>query len=254
MLFPQELIDAVIDCIGAQSTFDFAIGSYISHPYRTGKSADELKSLALASRACNHRARSHLFAKCRVANINPRSFDQFEQCPDVLLGYTRVLTVHYDTTPTTMLAILRRFVSSPLVSVNFYSMRISEGLLEMLKSFLPNVSHIKVVHCTLNPVILINLVSTLDHRSELCLQGCGVTTVLEEDDNLPSLPPLQGRLSISDSRHLYLDPMGLLSRVALPLRSLDCTSRIHPSENKLIGACAGSLENLEVKMVVDWST
>jgi hypothetical protein len=250
MRIPQELIDAVIDCIGAKYTYGSVVVRLFHHLHRQSEAA-ELKSLALASRACNHRVRSHLFANCKVTHPGSRSPERLEQCPDVLLGYTRILAIRYDTNPTTVLAILRRFASSPLVSMNLSSMCIPEGLPEMLKSDLRNVCHVEVAYCTLSPVILINLVSALEHIRGLRLQGCTVTAVLEGDDNFPSLPPLQGHLSISESP--YSNTTSLLSRVVLPLRSLHHVSRALLSENKLINACAGSLENLEIRMVVDWS-
>ena len=247
---PQELIDAVIDRISTKYTYGSVVGRLFHRLHRQSEAA-ELKSLALVSRACNHRVWSRLVATCKVADADSRSFEYFERCPNVLLGYTRILAIRYDTNPTTILAILRRFASSPLVFVNFSSMCISEGLLEMLKSDLRNVCA-EVAYCALGPVILINLVSALEHIGGLRFKGCRVTTVLEGDHNLPNLPPLQGHLSISESPDS--DTTSLLSRVVLSLRSLHHVSRTLPSENRLINACAGSLENLEVKMVVDWST
>lgn len=251
MRIPQELIDAVIDCIGAKYTHGSVV-SRLFHRLHRQSDAAELTSLAPVSRACNHRVRSHLFASCKVTNVDSQSFENFEQCPDVLLGYTRILTIRYGTNPITILAILRRFASSPLVSIKFFSTYIPEELPEMLKSDLRNVCRVEVAYCTLSPVILINLVGALEHIGGLRLQGCRVTTALERGNNLPSLPPLQGHLSISET--FDSNTTSLLSRVVLPLRSLHHVSRTLPSENNLINACAGSLENLEVKMVVDWST
>jgi len=106
----QELVDAVIDCTGAGCAEKFAVGQLFQSTTNEGERS-LLKSLALASRACNHRARSHLFARCNFADSDSGAFDRFRQCPDALLRYTRVLAIRYGHDSTTILAVLRRFTS-----------------------------------------------------------------------------------------------------------------------------------------------
>ena len=248
MRIPQELVDAVIDCIGADGTGNFVVGQLSQSTDRESE-REELKSLALVSRACNHRARSHLFARCNVTNPDSRTFKRFGQCPDAILEYTRVLIIRYGGNPATTLATIRRFISSPLVSIRFYTTRIPGELPELLKSLFPNLRRVAVVASTFSPPTALNLISILEHISELRLQGCHLGANLEGDDNLPSLPPLRGRLVLSGSYPSHSAIIGLLSRIPLPLRSL-CHKPIGlSSEHKLINACAGSLENLEVRMM-----
>jgi len=244
MRIPQELVDAIIDCIGADYTKNFVIGRP-PHPITHDSKRVKLTSLALASRACNHRARSHLFARCEFVNAGPRAFERFGHCPDVLLGYVRILTVR-DKNPTTVLATLRRFISSPLVSIRFCRTCIPEELPEMLKSGF-NVHRVAVEDSTLSSITLLNLVSTLERVSELHLLWCRVSATLA-DDNLPSLPPLQGCLFLSESHPPPSAVTNLLSRTSLPLRSLSHMSPRFPPETELIGACAGTLENLQIQI------
>lgn len=248
MRIPQELVDAVIDCVGATCAGGFVVGQLFQSTIYESERTD-LKSLALVSRACNHRARSYLFARCSFVSSGPRAFERLGQCPDALLKYTRVLGVCYTVNPTATLATLRRFISSPLVSVRFYSACIPVELPQLLRSLFPTVRRVTVVASTLSPAIVLNLISLLEHMSELRLQRCHLSTTLEGDDNLPSLPPLEGRLVLHESDPPHSAITSLLSRIPLPLRSLCYKSMGLPSENKLIDACAESLENLEVRMI-----
>jgi len=59
---PYELIDVVIDCIGTRYTYGSVVDRFFHCPHYRSE-ATELKSLAPAPRACNHRVRSHLFRK-----------------------------------------------------------------------------------------------------------------------------------------------------------------------------------------------
>ena len=247
MRIPQELVDAVIDCIGADRAEDFFVGQL----FQSAVSEDEraqLKSLALASRACNHRARSYLFARCNVVNSDPGAVEGLGQCPDALLKYIRVLTIRCGENPATTLATLRRFISSPLVSIRLFSMHVPEELPELLKSLFPNVHRVIVVASMLSAAAALNLVSILEHTSELRLNQCHFTP-LGRNDSLPTLPPLQGRLVLSESHPPHSAITSLLSRIPLPLRSLSHDFVGLPSENKLIEACGGSLEILEVRML-----
>lgn len=244
MRLPQELVDAIIDCIGIPHGQVFAENG----ASKSRRARSDLKSLALVSRACNHRARSHLFATQTVYIHN--SLDSFDRCPDVLLGYTRTLTIFQSCkVPLKALLILRRFVSSPLISISLILLHFPEELPEMLKLSFPNVRRIAVLSSLLSPSALLNLLSTLECVGEVRLRGCRLNRPIKRDDNLPSLPPLHGRLSISDPHSTITGP---LSTIPLPLRSLTYTSRAFPPEKEIINACAGSLENLEVRMFVDW--
>ena len=108
MRIPQELVDAIPSRIGAKYTHSSVVGELFHCPGRQCDIA-ELKSLASVPGACNHRARSHLFANCKVTNANPRSFEHFEQCPDVLLGCTRTpRMIHRCRNLTTILVTIRR--------------------------------------------------------------------------------------------------------------------------------------------------
>jgi len=247
MRIPQELVDAVIDCIGANSTENFVVGRLFQSTISEDERAD-LKSLALVSGACNHRARSHLFARCNFIGSDSGALERFGQCPDAILNYTRVLVIRYGQNPTAILAILRRFASSPLVSIRLYSTCIPEELPELLKSLFPNVRRVAVVLSTLSAAAALNLISILEHMSELRLQRCQFTA-LEGNDSLPTLPPLQGRLVLSESHPPHSAITSQFSRTPLPLRSLCYTLIGLPPENKLIDTCAGTLETLEVRMV-----
>ena len=159
--------------------------------------------LALASRACNHRVRSHLSANCKTTNAVSWFFERPERWLDALLGYTRTLAIRYDTNPTTIPVILCRFTLPPLVPMNFLSTCISEGLPKMPESDLHNFYHVTVTYCTPDPFILINLVSAIEHVDGLRLQGCGVTTPSEGHDNLPSLTKslIHIRIALSPFQH-----------------------------------------------------
>jgi len=247
MRIPQELVDAVIDCIGADYTKYFAIGRLFQFVAEDSVRT-ELKSLALVSRACNHRARSHLFARCKFINSGSGAFERFGQCPDALLSYIRILTIRFCRDQTAILAVLHCFISSPLVSIRFHSTCIPEDLPALLKSLFPDVRRVTVMASTLSLTIILNLIGILEHTSELWLHRCRFVA-LEADDNPPNLPPLRGRLVLSEPRPPHSAITGLLSRMPIPLRSLRHNPRGLPSENELIGACAGSLENLEVGVV-----
>ena len=119
----------------------------------------------------------------------------------------------------------------------------------MVKSTFHNVRHITIGGSKFSPAILLNLISTLEHVSELHLQGCEASPAPEGCDSLPNLPSLRGHLSISDPRTSIIN---LLSHLHLPLHSLSHASRALPPENKVIDACAASLENLEIRMVINW--
>jgi len=166
MRIPQELVDAVIDCICADYTGDFLVGR-LSQSTNSEDERAELKALALVSRACNHRARSHLFARCKFINSGSGALARFGQCPDALLSYTRVLTIGQN--PTTTLAVLRRFISSPLVSIRFHSTSIPGELPELLKSLFSNVCRVAVIASILSPAVVFNLINILEHTSEFCL-------------------------------------------------------------------------------------
>ena len=243
MRFPQEIIDAIIDYVGADCAEDFIVGrpfQSINENERT-----ELKSLALVSRACNHRARSHLFARCNVVNSDFGTFERFRQCPGAILKYTRALIIRRSENP---ISILSRFTSSRLVSIRFHLMQIPEELPKLLKSLFPNVRRVAVVASTLSAVAVLNLIGILEHMSELRLERCHCID-LGGDDSLPTLPPLQGRLILYEPRSPHFAITSLLSRIPLPLRSL-CYKQIGlPSENKFVDSCAGSLENLELGIV-----
>ena len=247
MRIPQELVDAVIDCAGADCAVFFVAGR-LFQPAIGEDGRAELESLALVSRACNHRARSHLFARCNIIGSDYGAFERFGQCPDAILRYTRVLTIRYGENPTTILATLRRFISSPLVSIRLYSTRIPEDLPELLKSLFPTVHRVTVVASTLSAAAALNLVRILECMGELRFQRCHFTA-LEGNVNLPTLPTLRGRLILSESYPPHSTMTSLLSRTPLPLRSLCFEPFGLPSENKLIDACAGSLEDLEVRVV-----
>lgn len=248
MRLPQELVDAIIDCFGIPYA-QAATEKGDSHPPGSQGGGDDLKSLALVSRACNHRARSHLFANYRIYTLD--SIKRLDQYPDLLLGYARTLTIaqcYRTPASTTFLPILRRFVSSPLVSIAFHFLRVPEELPEILKSSFPNIRRIDVLSSSLSPSVLLNLVGTLERVHDLRLRRCRLSRATEGDNRPPSLPPLRGRLYISDPHSAIV---GLLSQIPLPLRSLCYTSRVFPPEKKIIDACSGSLENLEVRILVD---
>lgn len=242
MRLPQELVDAIIDCIGIPYALASSGKSCYLPERRRGK--DCLRLLALVSRACNHRVRSHLFRYFKI-----RALYSLDQCPDALLGYARTLKIvqHYEH-PSNALLILRRFISSPLVSITLYLQDFPEELLEMLRSSFPDIRRISVRSSSLTPSVLLNLVSTLERVHVVSLRRCRLNNPTE-GDGLPTLPFLHGRLSISDP-HFAIT--GLLGRIPLPLRSLRYVSRAFPPEKKIIDACAVSLENLEVKMLIDW--
>lgn len=244
MSFPQELVDAVIDCIGVPYAQTNAKIGYSNLPVsQSGR--DDLQSLALVSRACNHRVRSHLFAHHRVHN-SPCSLDQ---CPDVLLGYARTLTIFECGDPADIIPSIRRFTSSPLVSISLRHLNLPQELPEMLKLSFPNIRRIFVRGSMLNPFVLLNLVSTLERVDQLCLMLCTLDLDIEIDKSPPGLPPLHGCLIVDDP---YYSVTVLLSRIPLPLRSLRYASRAHTPEQGFINACAGSLENLQVIMLIDW--
>lgn len=255
MRIPQELVDAVIDIVGAGYTESFVIGQPLQFPSdHQVETRANLLSLALVSKACNHRARSHLFARCNFINAGSLHPECLEQGPGVLLAYTRYLAIVKDQNPATVHATLRHFISSPLITLALHSVHIPEELPEMLNSVFRTVRHVVVVASTLSPATLLNLVSNLERMSVLGFQRCRLNAALGEDDNFPSLPPLQGRLFLSgsDDSPPHLTLPSLLSRVHLPLRSLHHTSTALPSDNKLISACAGSLEELDVSVLVNW--
>ena len=102
-----NLIDIVIGSIGTRYTYGFVVDRFFHHSHRRSEAA-ELKSLALASRACNHRVWSHFFASCKVINADSSPFEHFERRPDALIGYTRILTILYDTNPTALFVVLPR--------------------------------------------------------------------------------------------------------------------------------------------------
>jgi hypothetical protein len=194
MRLPQELVDAIIDCIGIPYAQASENGDSHLPKYQSGE--DGLKSLALVSGACNHRVRSHLFANYRVCTRD--SLKRFDRCPDVLLGYACTLTIfQYDEDPAKILTVIRRFASSPLVFITLCLLHFPEELAEMFKSSFPNVRRIDVLVSSLYSSTLLNLVSTLERVDEPCLRRCEVVWATE-GDSLPSLPPLHGRLIISD--------------------------------------------------------
>ena len=255
MLLPQDIVDAIIDCIGIPYTQALAQNSDYS-PLHLFWPRLQLKRLALLSRACNHRVRSHLFANYRVCI--PNSLEGFRSCPDVLVGYICTLIVFQsnkkgaNTLPIITLPIITHFASSQLISIIFNLHIFPEELLGMLECSFPNISHIDIECPSLTPPpTLLNLVRALERVKELCLRRCKLDFTMEEDKSLQSLSsllPLHSHLSIIDSDITIISQ---LSQIPFPLHSLSYTSRDFLLQKELINACARSLEKLEARMVFD---
>ena len=246
MRLPQELADSIIDHIGIIYTQSSDIDDP-THLHESQCAKGDLKSLALVSRACNHRARSHLFAECRVDSQG--SLEKFKHCSDTLLRYTRTLTVNqHGYYSIKIFPLLSRLVSSQLVTMTLLLRPVPKELPETLKSSFPNPRSVVFGDSLFSRSTLVNSIGALERLDMLHIQNC-YPMPPTEDEKIPSLPPLNGQLSILDFNVFTINE---LSQIPLRLRSLRYASIGLPAENKLINAWAESLENLEVSMFVDW--
>ena len=242
MPVPQEIVDAIIDCFGAPLDQPRCHNPIF---YRWDLDKSVLNSLALVSRACNHRVRYYLFSHCKVV-ATPSFLRLFAQCPDVLLAYTRYLYIYRPCNLGDIQSIISRFSSSPIARVEFVSAQILAGFPTVFGSFLPKAGCVQFERCLFDPIALVGLRSLPELR-EVAVGGCIVKGVLESVKDIEARAPQR----LPDGRGDVEDILGYLVR---SLRALSFESTTNPLENELVESWAESLEFIEIRTRVDWST
>ena len=240
MRVPQEIVDAIIDCFGAPLDEPRNTDPIF---YRWDLDKSVLNSWTLVSKACNHRVRFYLFSHCKIV-ASPPFLRTFTRCPDVLLTYTRFLCICRPRNLDDIRSIISRFVSSPLVQVDFVSAPILAGFPSVFGSFLPNVRSVRFEGCLFDPIALVKLQGHRDLR-EVAVENCYANGILESIEDIRAgiprrLPDGSGNTS------------GVVGRVLRPLRALRLELAEGQSENELLEACAKSLQFIEVKTKNHW--
>lgn len=226
MRLPQELVDSIIDHVGITSA-QSSDKHNPTHPHESQSAKDLLKSFALTSRACNHRARSHLFAKRRLTtNVLSTGLNSAR-----IRSFGTLVTVNQHVCcQIKILPLLSRIASSQLVTMTLLLPSVPKELPETLRSSFPNICSLAFYHSLFDRSTLVNSIGPLEHLDMLHIQGCYLMPPTE-DEEIPSLPPLKGQLSILD-----FNPIDEFSRIPLLLRSLRYASIGLPPEDKLINA------------------
>ena len=241
MPVPQEIVDAIIDCFGVP------LDQPQSHNpvfYRWDLDKSVLNSLALASKACNHRVRYYLFSHCKII-ATPSFLRLFAQCPDVLLTYTRYLYIYRPRNLEDIQTIISRFTCSPLARVKFVSAQILAGFPTAFGSFLPNAESVQFGRCLFDPIALVGLRGHPELR-EVAVGGCVVRGISESIEDDETRAPQR----LPDGKGDADDVVGYLVR---SFRALSFESTANPLENELVKAWAESLEFIEIKAKEDWS-
>ena len=242
MPVPQEVVDAIIDCFGVPLDQPQCHAPVF---YRWDLDNSVLNSLALVSKACNHRVRHYLFSHCKIV-VTPPFLQLFAQCPDVILTYTRYLYIYRPRDLEDVRSIIPRFSSSPLARVTFVSAQVLVGFPTVLGSILPNVGCVQFERCIFDPIALVELRGHTELR-EVAVGGCimgGISESIEDNEARASQRLPDGRGNAES----------VAGYVLRSLRALRLESTAESSENELVRACAESLEFIEIATKEDWST